>query len=692
MNEATIREWYDVFKDNKDLTEIRILDPETKRSYSGYFTDIEVILKEIRRFDKCNIYFTLNIIDPACYSREQHDRISLRPKSTTSDKEIIARKWCLIDIDVDKPSDTNSTEEEKLLAQQVVNKVYKFLREEGFEAPIMCDSANGYHLLLKQAMVANDDNTQTMRKFLQVLDMFFSTNKVKIDCTTYNPSRICKLYGCVSRKGANTKDRPQRESKILRVPREVKATPNEYFEKVASYLPAPEKKDRTNFYGRELFDLDAFLSKHNIQVRNVVTTGEYTKYVLETCPFNSSHTAPDSCVFKMRDGGYGFKCFHNSDAHYTFRDFRLHFDPDAYSQQHTPSSRRAGSWRQSREPFVPVAESEDKGQKWLQMSDIKYVDIADLMAIPTGYHELDKKIVGLFAGELTVLSGLSASGKTSWLDCLALNVVDRGFKTAIWSGEMQDWRFQGWIDQIAAGKNYTRKKMGYDNLYYVPNNISDKINAWLNGKLYLYNNEYGNRFQQLFSDIKELVESKGVQLIILDNLAALSIDDYDGDKYSNQTKFVLDIKAYAKKKNIHIILVAHPRKQNYFLRREGISGSADLSNIADNVILLHRVGKDFEMRAKEFFGEKEAARYMQYSNVLEVSKNRQLGVTDYLVGMYYEPESRRLKNSVAENIIYGWYEEASQQALIMPNDEFKVTAESPWGDLSGYNNDKDAPF
>ena len=658
MNEATLRQWYDVFKDNHELVEIRILDPETKRSYSGYFTDIETILREIKRYEKCNLYFTLNVIDPACYSREQHDRISTRPKSTTSDAEILGRKFCLIDIDCEKPSDTNSTDAEKELAKGVVNEVYKFLRDEGFEKPIICDSANGYHLLYKQAMISNPQNTETMKNFLKVLDMYFSTDKVKIDCTTFNPSRICKLYGVISRKGSDTKERPQRESKILRVPQEVKITPNEYFEKVASYLPQPEKRDRSNNWGANSFDLDEFIQKYNIKVRNVVTSHDYTKYILEECPFNSSHRAPDSAIFKMRDGSYGFKCLHNSCSQYTFKDFRLHYDPDAYSgKDYREFQFKQKYFGGKFEPFQPLSETEEKGKKWMSMKDVKRVDIAELLSIPTGYHELDKKIIGLFAGELTVLSGLNASGKTSWLNCLALNVIQQGFKVAIWSGEMQDWRFQGWLNQMAAGKNYVRKKEGFENFYYTPSKVCEQIDSWVDNKLFLYNNSYGNNWQQLFNDIKELVESEGVQLIVLDNLAALSISSYDSGTYANQTKFILDVKDYAKQKNIHVILVAHPRKQNDFLRKESISGTADLTNIADNVFLIHRVGQDFQKRAGEFLGEAKVQEYLGFSNVLEVAKNRQMGVVDLLVGMYYEMESRRLKNSIAEHIVYGWQEE-----------------------------------
>jgi hypothetical protein len=179
----------------------------------------------------------------------------------------------------------------------------------------------------------------------------------------------------------------------------------------------------------------------------------------------------------------------------------------------------------------------------------------------------------------------------------------------------------------------------------------------VDNKLFLYNNSYGNNWQQLFNDIKELVDNEGVQLIVIDNLAALSIESYDSGTYANQTKFILDVKDYAKQKNIHVILVAHPRKQNDFLRKESISGTADLTNIADNVFLIHRVGQDFQKRAGDFLGEGKVQEYLGFSNVLEVAKNRQMGIVDHLVGMYYEMESRRLKNSIAEHVVYGWQEE-----------------------------------
>lgn len=676
MNEITIRQWYDTFKSGEELVEVRIVDNAYKRTYSGYFTDVNTLLNEIRKYDNCNIYFTLNAINPACYDREQHDRIVTKPKSTTSDNDIVGRDWILIDIDTKKPSDTNSTDEEKEMAKEVVNNVFKFLRDEGFEKPVVCDSGNGFHLLYKIAMKNSNENTTICKEFLQVLDMLFSNPNVEIDCTTHNASRVCKLYGTFSRKGSNTKKRPQRESKILRIPDEIKITPNEYFAKVAAMLPKPEQPSKSNYYSNEKFDLEAFLNKHHIAVRNIVRTSSFTKYILDECPFNSSHRAPDSAIFEMSNGGLGFKCLHSSCSQYTWKDFRLKFEPDAYDHKEYQRHEHKMQYysQQKKEPFVPKKEDSAKGKKWLAMTDVQYVDMSKMASIPTGYKELDKKIIGLLLGDVTVLSGGSGAGKSSWIDCVALNAIQRGYKVGIWSGELQDFRFQSWINQIAAGKNYVCKREGFENYYYAPKNISNQISNWLEGKLFLYNNNYGSKWQQLFADVKELVDKEGVQLIVLDNLMALQIDNYEGDKYTQQTKFINDLKEYAKAKNVHVLLVCHPRKEGIFLRKESISGTADLTNLADSVFIIHRIGKDFEQRAGEFFGKDKVLPYLKYNSVIEVCKNRSMGVIDLLVGMYYEVESRRLKNEISENIVYGWQEQPVQLT-------FEPTPESDVSDL-----------
>lgn len=663
LDESEIYKWFDVFKNGNQLVEIRLIG--SNKNGSGYFSDPQTLIESIKPYsDSFNIYFVINTINPACYSREQKDKIVLKPKNTTNDNEIICRDFVLIDLDPKRPSGVCSTKDEATKAYEKGMQVKQFLMDNGFYEPILVFSSSGTHLYLRCALLNNEENTKLVKRFLQALGMLFTDEYVDCDLSVYNAARISRLMGSYSCKGAsNDKERPQRKCRFLSIPDEVKVNEKEYFEKIAALYPEDVRPTRENNYTTERFDLESFIQKHNIEVSKIESVAGGKKYVLKHCLFNEAHTGKDAVIFQRDSGEIAYHCFHNSCSQYSWRDVRLMYEPDAYSKKDYNEfqfkQRYYGNAQQQK--FEPVAESEEKGKKWLSMRDVKRIDIADLLSIPTGYRELDKKIIGLFAGELSILSGLNASGKTSWLNCISLNVVQKGYKAAIWSGEMQDWRFQNWMNQMAAGKNNVVKKAGFDNFYYTPKDVCDKIDSWLDGKLFLYNNSYGSKWEQLFNDVKEIVDKEGVQLVILDNLATLCIDGYDSGTYANQTRFIIDLKEYAKQKNIHVILVAHPRKQNDFLRKEGISGTADLTNIADNVFLLHRVGNDFEKRAGEFFGKDKVMQYLGFSNIVEVAKNRQMGIVDHLVGMYYETESRRLKNDIAEHIVYGWQDDEPVQ-------------------------------
>ena len=688
MNEYTIRQWYDVFKNNNELVEIRILDPNSKKSYSGYFTDVETILREIRPYENCNIYFTLNVINDACYSREQHDRISTRPKSTTSDNEILARKWCLIDIDCEKPADTNSSDEEKELAKEVVNNVYKFLRDEGFEQPVICDSANGFHLLYKMAMKSTTENTETMKNFLKVLDMYFSTEKVKIDTSTFNPSRICKLYGVISRKGSNTKERPQRESKILRVPKDVKATPNEYFEKVASYIPKPEKRDRTNFYGTNSFDLDAFLQEHNIAVRNIVTTSEYTKYVLEHCPFNEAHTAPDSAVFKMRDGSFGFRCLHNSCQQYTFKDFRKFYDPDAYEHEYKEPHRTFSPYRREQKQEVkPQEKREDKGNVWQTLAEIEDEDRSKIVSIPSGILQYDKECCGFDKPSLNIWSGNNGSAKSTLLNQLALNAVNKGFKVAIYSGELRGKKIKRWLILQAAGKSRNIKSQYNDYDYYTPNNIKNMIVDWLGDKLYNYNTKYSHNIETVCAEVEKLVKEHSIDMLVMDNLSCLDIDELDGSINEQQKSAIKLLLRLTNELEIATHVVIHPKKSEGYLRKNDVSGAKTLTDLADCVFFVHRWNQDTQNAAKEFMSSITFNDLVNSgtTNIVEVIKHREFGEAEgHIYKLYYEPESRRLKNSIAENVLYGWEQEPTQTSFSLG----EATDSMPFGAPL----DEDAPF
>lgn len=666
MDIDEIRKWHKVFKPNNELFEIRIL---SKPTISGYFYDIEEALKTLPQYDRYQIYFTVNQVKDACSSRVQFNRFQQVQGSATSGNDIAHRWWLPIDIDVERPTDVSSSDDEKEYAHKKAGEVYKFLQKAGFSSPVVCDSSSGYHIYYP----IDADNTAEVKSIIEnfyaVLGDYFTDDRVKIDKVVGDANRIMRLYGTFGRKGRDSEERPHRMSKILSVPAEFERMSIEQINAFnAKYEISHDKHDRyrKSYSGANNgdFDLRKFIEEHNIEIAKELPFGSGgTKFILKECPFDSSHKAPDSALFLSADGAIGFKCLHNSCSSYTWKDFRLKFDPHAYDYENKPQIPYYNPQGRYAQPPKKKYEIKDEcpelGKKWFSMSDIKKVDLSNLMHIKTGYTELDRKIVGLYEGEITIISGSNSSGKSSWINNLILNVIQQNIKVALWSGELRPDVLKTWIQLSAAGKQHVRQSKFGDGKYYVPDNVSRKIDEWMDGKFFLYNNDYTNKWEQIFNDMKELV-SIGVKLFILDNLFSLDIDIFDGDKNNKQKELILQLCDFVKKNNIHLILVAHPRKVTSFLRKNDISGTADLTNAASNVLICHRVNNDFIKTGGEFLGEGVIRQYVGFSGCIEVCKNRLYGVVDYLVGMFFEQETRRFKNTEQENIHYGWEEEPEQ--------------------------------
>ena len=97
-----------------------------------------------------------------------------------------------------------------------------------------------------------------------------------------------------------------------------------------------------------------------------------------------------------------------------------------------------------------------------------------------------------------------------------------------------------------------------------------------------------------------------------------------------------------------------------------MSGAKTLTDLADSVFFVHRWNQDTQRAAKEFLEERvfHDINNSGATNIVEVIKQREFGEAEgHIYKLFYEPESRRLKNSIAENIHYGWEEQGSQQSI-----------------------------
>ena len=208
------------------VVEVRALTDQF--THSGYFSDHDALVRSVEPLDADSsvhgIYVTLNEVNPALLSRRAN-RIKMRlgkKDSTTSDADILRRRWLPIDIDPLRPSGVSSTDEEHGLALAKADEVARWIAGLGFPDPIRADSGNGAHLLYRIDLPNDEAATALVKACLTTLDALFSDERVSVDTANFNAARIWKLYGTVSRKGDNTPERPHRRSRILSAPDELR--------------------------------------------------------------------------------------------------------------------------------------------------------------------------------------------------------------------------------------------------------------------------------------------------------------------------------------------------------------------------------------------------------------------------------------------------------------------------------------
>lgn len=675
-----IKKTLDVFRTDNGLVEVRVLNMMNGgENYSAIFDNDDDLIREVQQFDKepYNFYFIFNELKDATKGMVQINHFVKRA-SAIKDNNIKFLRWLMCDLDPIREGgvkDISSNEEEFENAHQRMVEVYRFLKDVGFSEPVICKSGNGYHAMYRlDNLEPSKENTDYIKDFFNFMSLKFTDEKVDFDTKNSNAARLTKFYSSTARKGANISERPHRESKIIKIPETIVPIDFnlviDFAKRYRSIVQEnPNDVTSTNVYNNnqsdKKFDIDDFLSSNHIEVYKETKQGTSRKIILKECPFNPEH-GKDSAIFVSENGAISFTCFHSSCSQYTWKQLRLKYDPHAYDRKEYEPRQYSHQYqqRQYNQPkpkYTIKEENAELGKKWLNMSCIKKIDLSNIESMKTGYNEIDRNIVGLNVGEVSILSGSNSSGKSSWINNLMLNIIQQGYKVALWSGELPPAILKTWIQMCAAGKEYLMPSR-IQGRYFVPNDIAQKIDMWLDGKFYLYNNEYSNKWEQIFNDMNELLKI-GVKMYILDNLFSLDVDIFEGDKNNKHKELILQICKFAKKNNIHILLVCHPRKSLGFLRKSDISGTADLTNAVDNVFICHRVNNDFLRSGREFLGEQTITNYQGFGNVIEIAKNRMYGAVDRLCGMHYEIESRRFKNSLDEQIKYGWISETNQMTI-----------------------------
>lgn len=188
---------------------------------SGYYTEPERMAQDAAQWSGKvgGVYVVLNpCIRRLVHRANNRFRLYAPQRSATRDNEVARRRWLFVDLDPIRPSGLASTDAEHTLALERAQAVRDYLRGQGIGGLVLADSGNGGHVLVPFDRANDEENCRRAEGFLEGLAERFDDERVKVDTTTFNASRLCKLYGSMSCKGdAHATENPHRISRILEV-------------------------------------------------------------------------------------------------------------------------------------------------------------------------------------------------------------------------------------------------------------------------------------------------------------------------------------------------------------------------------------------------------------------------------------------------------------------------------------------
>lgn len=322
-----------------DVREVRI--PKYNQwghTASGYFDSPEKLAQAAVKYDgKTNIYLTLNPTDPALLARSVN-RIRPKAENTTSDADILVRRFLFIDIDSVRPAGISATEQELAAAKVLLETLTRDLAERGWPDPVTCMSGNGHYALYGLDLANTPETADLVGRVLKALAQSYDTPHATIDTTVSNASRILGLVGTMKIKGDATANRPHRRSELLFVPDELRPVPEALLRQLAqTFSPAsPPTRHRSTQDARPLIDL---LTEAGIDYREQPPDANgITWYHLKRCPFHADGRNYECGVGqKLPDGPYAGHCFHPEGADKGWQEFK-----QALRLESRPSPSRVG--------------------------------------------------------------------------------------------------------------------------------------------------------------------------------------------------------------------------------------------------------------------------------------------------------------------------------------------------------------
>ncbi|XP_078079269.1 twinkle mtDNA helicase [Mustelus asterias] len=195
------------------------------------------------------------------------------------------------------------------------------------------------------------------------------------------------------------------------------------------------------------------------------------------------------------------------------------------------------------------------------------------------FPDLNKLLKGHRKGELTVFTGPTGSGKTTFISECALDLCIQGVNTLWGSFEINNVRLAKIMLTQFAMQRLDDQLENYDEW-------ADKFE---NLPLFFMTFHGQHSIKSVIDTMQHAVYMYDISHIVIDNLQFMMGQEHlSVDKFSAQDYIVGTFRKFATDNSCHVTLVIHPRKEedDKELQTASIFGTAKASQEADNVLIL----------------------------------------------------------------------------------------------------------
>jgi hypothetical protein len=342
--------------DARGVLEVRALGGPRMGTVSGYFDTANVDLA-VRACCELSgqaegVYLTLNPAHPDLLARVNNG-VREWAKHTTGDREVLERRWLLIDFDPVRPAGIPSTDGEHEASLSRAEECRGWLADlgAGHHSVVFADSGNGAHLLLRVDLPNDGESLSLCKSVLAAADFRFTDGEVAVDQTTANAARISKVYGTLACKGDGTSDRPHRLARLLAVPDGIQPASRDDLERVAATLPRGSCDPRAHTPAGTAtdnraslqpvaggVDVERWIADHGLSVALTKLWQQGQIWVLRECPWDARHSNRAAFIIRHATGAISAGCHHNSCRGKGWHELRDTVEPGWRQSERVPAT------------------------------------------------------------------------------------------------------------------------------------------------------------------------------------------------------------------------------------------------------------------------------------------------------------------------------------------------------------------